>query len=38
MKYESPIMEIMLIERRDVVTLSGESIGSGDNVEGGWNS
>jgi hypothetical protein len=38
MKYERPSMEIIMLPTVDVVTLSSESSGSGDNVSGGWDS
>jgi len=36
MKYEQPNIEIIMLEKLDVITLSVESSGSGDNVTGGW--
>ncbi len=38
MKYEIPSIEIVVLQVADIVTLSGEPSGSGDNVSGGWNS
>lgn len=38
MQYEKPVMEIMLLGKEDVITLS-VGIGDGDNVDGdvgGW--
>lgn len=35
MQYEKPNLEIVLLQRQDVITLSVE-IGDGENVEGGW--
>ena len=40
MKFEMPQMEIILFEEQDVITLSFEQSGTGNNVEnneeGGW--
>ena len=38
MKYEKPNMEILLLDVTDIVTLSSESSGDGDNYTGGWSS
>ena len=35
MQYETPKVEIMLLEKQDVITLS-VGTGDGENVEGGW--
>ncbi len=37
MKYEEPIMEYIVLERQDVITLSVD-VGDGENVGGDWNS
>lgn len=36
MNYEKPIMEIIVLNLDDVVTLSGEGDGSGGNYTGPW--
>ena len=36
MKYEQPNIEIVMLEKLDVITLSVENSGSGDDVTGGW--
>ena len=36
MKYEQPNIEIVMLEKLDVITLSVDKNGSGDNVTGGW--
>ena len=36
MKYEQPNMEIIVLEKLDVITLSVEGSGSGDDVTGNW--
>lgn len=38
MKYEEPTITIIPLEMEDIVCLSVESGGSGDNVTGGWSS
>lgn len=35
MNYQRPEIEIVYIEQRDIVTLSGTGEGSGDDVSGG---
>ena len=36
MTYEQPNMEIIVLEKLDVITLSVEGSGSGDDVTGNW--
>lgn len=39
MRYEKPVMEIMILEMNEIVTLSAEGAGSGgvvDEETGGW--
>ena len=36
MKYEQPNMEIIVLEKLDVITLSVEGGGSGDDYTGPW--
>lgn len=38
MKYEKPSLELVVLEQGDIVTLSVEPGGSGNDVTGGWNS
>ena len=38
MKYEEPIMTILLLETEDIICLSSDPSGDGDNVNGGWSS
>lgn len=38
MKYETPNMEVMILNESDIVTLSSESAGDGDGYTGGWSS
>lgn len=36
MKYEAPIIQIIMFETEDVITVSVDDEGTGDGVTGGW--